>query len=497
MKYWYQILICLMVLSACQNVQPIPQQLPIPPVSLEAQSDQAFIDHALKGQLIEQLNILSPVPLAEKQAVSDIALEHAQQIAEDQKNTKFRTLAYEPVAPKPLVQRLLQTRIYSWDNLFNSFFSTQTQEEALERFSQQAKKSFQATPFTHYGLGVVKKGKQWFVSLVLITEIVQLKGLDIVLTQGEIRKISGQIVSSGYTKPSALVTRPDGEVVEPDIQVKGNSFQLNFPFEQKGYYSFEINVEGVLGPQPATNFVVSVGVPALNFSDNNIKDAPKINDLTKARNTLLELVNQDRKSLGLSLIELDSTLNLSAQSHSKDMVDNHYVGHSSPTKGTVQEQVAEFGTNDIVAQNIAVSRSLENSQKELMSSPGHRKTIINPENTHVGFGISRSDDGFLYITQNFARKKAILDPLPVDVEKGTVLKVSGQVLNHEGLIAVFINKAIVGDPISVVNSDTFSVPVKIPTNGKSAKIQLGFSQNELTDEKLTFDFSHSWEIQLK
>src|SRR5690606_14555001 len=95
-----------------------------------------------------------------------------------------------------------------------------------------------------------------------------------------------------------------------------------------------------------------------------------------------------------------------------DMVQNGFLGHNSPTQGTPQQQAFLFQVSDLVAQNISVSRSLKNAQRELMGSPGHRRTLLDPAHTHAGFGVTTGQDGFLYLTQNFIQRKLEVQPLP-------------------------------------------------------------------------------------
>jgi uncharacterized protein YkwD len=53
-------------------------------------------------------------------------------------------------------------------------------------------------------------------------------------------------------------------------------------------------------------------------------------------------------------------------------------------------------------ENVSRHTSIDYSIGDLLLSPGHRSNLLSPEFTRIGVGIVPADDGFLYITQEFA-----------------------------------------------------------------------------------------------
>lgn len=430
--------------------------------------------------------------IQENPLVSQITGEHSRQLATDTKNTEFKVLQqkYDPVAPGALQTRLLQTGVYSSDNLVNAYLSDGDPVKIRERFGRQLDGIVPSTPFSHFGLGVARRGNGWYVSTVFVTQILQIENLTPSIASTGTRSITGELKLAGYSSPSILMTRPDGSVRTVSAQQAGNRFSADLPLDQSGLYSFEVNVQGPLGPLPATNFVLAVGVPYPSTAP--ISDQSEtISDLDQARQTLLDLVNRDRQAQGQSVLTLDSGLNLAAQAHSDDMVQNGFIAHNSPTQGTPQQQAFKFNVTELISQNISSSRTLANSERELMSSPGHRKTIINPNHTHVGFGVKAGRDGFLYITQLFVQRKLSLDPIAGSVQRGKSFMVTGTA-PRDGFVAAFTGSNVLADPIPVKQGQRFQMPVVLNNTGKQ-RLQIGYSEPPNTE---FFNFYNIWDLEV-
>ncbi|HWI55519.1 MAG TPA: CAP domain-containing protein [Desulfobacteria bacterium] len=120
---------------------------------------------------------------------------------------------------------------------------------------------------------------------------------------------------------------------------------------------------------------------------------------------IVKLVNAVRKKAGLWPLEIDANLTKAAREKSKDMSDNNYFCHVSPTHGTPQEMIKSFGFScRWSGENIASGfPNPEMTFKEWMKSPGHRFNILKPEYTHTGVGYFYSRQGTFkhYWTQEF------------------------------------------------------------------------------------------------
>lgn len=452
-------------------------------------------DRELKTAVHDYLSALIP-NLQEKTLVSRLTRSHALQILKDVKDTAYHVQAqYVPLPPSALQTLMLRQGLYASDNLLNAYFSDGDPARLFSRLKDKIASSLGAIPFTHYGLSVLRREANWVVSLVLFSELVQLQGLQLEYPGPVNLKVQGTVLAEEFSQPEALVTRPDGRVEKLTLSSRGSTFELPLQLSEPGYYSFEINLTGPLGPQPATNFVLAVAQPyPLAVSEPEPVPTP-LPDLSLLRSQLLALVNRDRQSMGAGALQPEASLDAAAQAHSEEMIAQGYVGHNSPWVGSPQKQVARSGISEPVAQNIALSHSPENAQRELMSSPGHRQTLIRPEWTHVGFGIAQAPDGFLYITQNFIQRRVELQPLPARLKVGESLQINAISRVGGVWLGVFLDGQIQGNPIPVQAGEAFQKTLSSLSAGKH-QLRIGLSPPPV-GQTYEFSFTNVWDFQVE
>lgn len=125
------------------------------------------------------------------------------------------------------------------------------------------------------------------------------------------------------------------------------------------------------------------------------KPAPKTetnNDatsqLTAEEQKMVDLVNQARVEAGLQPLKVNLELTNVARVKAKDMIENNYFSHQSPTYGSPFDMMNQFGIEYRTAgENLAGNQSVEAAHKALMNSDGHRANILNPNFTEIGIGI--------------------------------------------------------------------------------------------------------------
>lgn len=145
---------------------------------------------------------------------------------------------------------------------------------------------------------------------------------------------------------------------------------------------------------------------------------------------MLELINEERRLVGLSPLELELRLNEAAEDHSQWMIDTDTFSHTGIGGSAPWDRMEDadfvFSGNWTAAENLAwqsvrgepgLEDDVENLHEALMNSPGHRANILSADSEVIGIGIERGEfDGFdgLFVTQNFARTSAPLqlDPAP-------------------------------------------------------------------------------------
>jgi len=116
------------------------------------------------------------------------------------------------------------------------------------------------------------------------------------------------------------------------------------------------------------------------------------------------LLNADRQKNGLSPLPLDKELSRIARIKAEDMRDSGYFAHESPTYGSAADMLRAFGyAYSGVGENIAHHATAEKAQAAFMSSAGHRRNVLGSQWTRVGVGVSIDKNGFVYVTELFAR----------------------------------------------------------------------------------------------
>ncbi|MOA17824.1 Cysteine-rich secretory protein family protein [compost metagenome] len=101
---------------------------------------------------------------------------------------------------------------------------------------------------------------------------------------------------------------------------------------------------------------------------------------------VVDLVNQERSKAGLNPLKSDAALTNVAMIKAKDMYNNNYFDHNSPTLGSPFDLMKSEGVQYRTAgENIAKGqRTPEEVMNAWMNSEGHRQNILNPNFTSIG-----------------------------------------------------------------------------------------------------------------
>ncbi len=108
---------------------------------------------------------------------------------------------------------------------------------------------------------------------------------------------------------------------------------------------------------------------------------------------VLDIVNQERSKAGLNALSMDGELSKMAMAKAKDMYDNNYFDHNSPTHGSPFDMMKEFGiTYQSAGENIAKGQTSPSQvMKDWMNSPGHKANILNKSYTHLGIAFYNNE----------------------------------------------------------------------------------------------------------
>ncbi|PAD21226.1 CAP domain-containing protein [Terribacillus saccharophilus] len=139
-------------------------------------------------------------------------------------------------------------------------------------------------------------------------------------------------------------------------------------------------------------------------SDNKQTEEKQATEgLSAFEQQVVDLTNKEREKAGLKALKADTELSKVARAKSKDMADNGYFDHNSPTYGSPFDMMKSFGISYKTAgENIAQGQKTpEEVVKAWMNSQGHRENILNPDYTNIGVGYVENGN---YWTQQFIGK---------------------------------------------------------------------------------------------
>ncbi|MUT67579.1 CAP domain-containing protein [Paenibacillus sp. NEAU-GSW1] len=103
---------------------------------------------------------------------------------------------------------------------------------------------------------------------------------------------------------------------------------------------------------------------------------------------VVTLVNQERAKAGLAALATDALLTKVATAKAKDMDDNNYFSHTSPTYGSPFDMMKQFGvTYSYAGENIASGQKTpQEVMNAWMNSSGHRANILSANFKKIGVG---------------------------------------------------------------------------------------------------------------
>ncbi|ETT82672.1 CAP domain-containing protein [Viridibacillus sp. FSL R5-0477] len=118
---------------------------------------------------------------------------------------------------------------------------------------------------------------------------------------------------------------------------------------------------------------------------------------------VVNLMNVERKKVGVEPLKIDKRLEKTATLKSEDMRDLQYFSHTSPTYGSPFDMMRKYGISYYYAgENIAAGKSTpEAVMNSWMNSPGHKANMLNSRFTHIGVGYANGGPYRHYWTQQF------------------------------------------------------------------------------------------------
>jgi uncharacterized protein YkwD len=135
---------------------------------------------------------------------------------------------------------------------------------------------------------------------------------------------------------------------------------------------------------------------------------------------IFQLTNDARRKNRLAPLDWDNNLAANAREKSDDMLTKNYFSHTSPDGKTLKDRfqeekpasirnISRIGENIYMGARLDYSTDIKTQARLIvdgwMTSPGHRRNILDPNYTHLGVGVAAKDK-MCYATQVFAGRKS-------------------------------------------------------------------------------------------
>ena len=134
-------------------------------------------------------------------------------------------------------------------------------------------------------------------------------------------------------------------------------------------------------------------------SSGNTSSSTETSNMNSDEKEVFDLINKQRTNNGLAALKNDSEVQRVARIKAKDMVDNNYFSHTSPTYGSPFDMLKSFKISYKTAgENIAGNSSNSSAVTAWMNSSGHKANILNSNFNYTGIGVVSSPKyGKMYV----------------------------------------------------------------------------------------------------
>lgn len=175
---------------------------------------------------------------------------------------------------------------------------------------------------------------------------------------------------------------------------------------------------------PKVDLLTTPQLPAASvkmFLPTDVAPVDPTDGLYSEEREFIARINYERTSRGENALELDPVLVQVARGHCRDMADNSYFDHVSPTAGqrmpmdrylaflhslgSPSPSYALIGENIYYCSESNSTYDVAYGHQALMNSPGHRANILDPRFVKVGVGIYRNDRGEFWVTEMFLKDR--------------------------------------------------------------------------------------------
>lgn len=158
-------------------------------------------------------------------------------------------------------------------------------------------------------------------------------------------------------------------------------------FGKVGNWYIIQNEENLIGTVHE-NYITPTSEEKASVSNTEIIEPVSSLNLSTDEEYLLNLINQEREKNNLVKFQIDEDLQNVARLKAKDLVNNNYFSHISPTYGTPFEMLKSYEIKyKTASENIAGNSSLDSALQSWLNSDSHKNNILSNEYNYTGIGV--------------------------------------------------------------------------------------------------------------
>ncbi len=130
-----------------------------------------------------------------------------------------------------------------------------------------------------------------------------------------------------------------------------------------------------------------------------VSDKENTTELTSDEQYIFDAINHEREKNGLDAFKIDDDLQNVCRIKAKDMVENDYFSHNSPSLGSPFEMMKKENIiYKIAGENIAGNSDNQKAVDSWMNSKNHRANILNNNYNYTGIAVIDSPKyGKIYV----------------------------------------------------------------------------------------------------
>lgn len=280
--------------------------------------------------------------------------------------------------------------------------SPNDQEKQIRSTVMLAQRNQEDKEFKTFVGESIQSGFQHFSHLMITAPaLFQLDAVPKQLPRESSLKINFKL-AQGLKSPQAIALSKQGSYSRLNISQNLDGYSILIP-KNSTITELELLAHSDYGLRPLTQLNFSSKISNRWSPIPKLKEPAKNTALEKKKLWILDLLQKERRQIGLPKLISDAHLNTIAQLHVQEMDHKQYFGHTSPMTGSPFNRLKTSGYVALkVGENIAQNHSLWDAHRALYRSLGHRQNMLDPHYTHIGIGLSEHQ-GIYLVSQLYAQ----------------------------------------------------------------------------------------------